>query len=156
MSKKRNYLRLSVASAFLLSGCGIGTPTLRTGDGRLQRCPDLPHCVSSVEGELARRSIEPIRYRGDREAARRSLLSALRERPRTEIVTDTTDYIHAEATTLLSRYVDDVEFVFGPGDGVIQVRSSSRIGYYDFDTNRERIEQLRTAFHLQIPEAATP
>lgn len=152
MSMKSKILLL--ASAAVLGGCGLGTATLRSGDGRLQRCPDLPHCVSSVDGELERRRIEPIRYQGNPEAARQALLRVLRAQPRTEIVTENSEYLHAEVTTLLSRYVDDVEFTFGPDAGVIQMRSSSRIGYYDFDANRDRLERIRSAFHLLIPSLA--
>lgn len=146
---KKNKLLL-LASALALSGCGLGNATLRTGDGRLQRCADLPRCVSSVEGELERRRIEPIRYQGNPEDARQALLRVLRAQPRTEIITETSDYLHAEVTTLLSRYVDDLEFSFGPDAGIIHVRSSSRIGYYDFDANRDRLEHIRAAVHLLI------
>ena len=144
---------LLLASAIALSGCGLGSATLRAGDGRLQRCPDLPHCVSSVAGELERRRIEPMRYQGNPEEARQALLRVLRAQARTEIVTEDSEYIHAEVTTLLSRYVDDVEFTFGPDAGVIQMRSSSRIGYYDFNANRDRLERIRSGLHLLIPPA---
>lgn len=149
MSKKSRPLLL--ASALALSGCGIGSATLRTADGRLQVCPDLPHCVSSVEGELPRRRIEPIRYQGNPEDARQALLRVLRAQPRTEIITENSEYIHAEVTTLLSRYVDDLEFTFGPDAGIIQIRSSSRIGYYDFEANRERLEHIRAGLNLLMP-----
>lgn len=44
------------------------------------------------------------------------------------------------------RYVDDVEFLLDPARSRIDVRSSSRIGYYDFQINRERIEDIRRRF----------
>ena len=39
------------------------------------------------------------------------------------------------------RFVDDVEFMIGTQ--AVEVRSASRLGYKDFDVNRERIERLR-------------
>jgi uncharacterized protein (DUF1499 family) len=39
--------------------------------------------------------------------------------------------------------VDDVEFLFSADQSVIDVRSASRVGYYDFGMNRRRIEDIR-------------
>ena len=38
-------------------------------------------------------------------------------------------YLRVEAKTRLLRFVDDVEFELRTGDGVIAVRSASRVGY---------------------------
>ncbi|MBA0611175.1 hypothetical protein Godav_011878 [Gossypium davidsonii] len=41
-------------------------------------------------------------------------------------------------------FVDDVEFWFPPGkDSIVEYRSASRIGNFDFDINRKRIKALR-------------
>ena len=50
-----------------------------------------------------------------------------------------------EAKTRLLRFVDDVEFELRTGDGVIAVRSASRVGYSDLGANRRRIEKIRKA-----------
>ena len=47
------------------------------------------------------------------------------------------------------RFVDDVEFVVDASQGLIQVRSASRLGYKDFDVNRNRIETVRAALIQQ-------
>jgi uncharacterized protein (DUF1499 family) len=59
------------------------------------------------------------------------------------IVEQRPDYLYAQFTTRLMRFVDDAEFWFDPAAGVVQVRSSSRVGRRDFDVNRARIEGLR-------------
>jgi len=41
------------------------------------------------------------------------------------------------------KFVDDAEFWFDPASGMIQLRSSSRVGSRDFGVNRQRIEALR-------------
>ena len=53
------------------------------------------------------------------------------------------DYLYAQYTTRLMKYVDDVEFWFDPAKKVIQVRSASRLGSRDFGVNRSRIEAIR-------------
>jgi uncharacterized protein (DUF1499 family) len=139
----RSLLLLLCAPA--LAGCGLGSATLRQPDGRLSLCQDGPHCVSSQETNADRR-VEPLVYSGAREAARLKLLAVLAAEPSFRLITSTPDYIHVEASTAIMRYVDDLEFVFDPAAPRIDVRSSSRIGYYDFDTNRARIEKIRAAF----------
>lgn len=57
------------------------------------------------------------------------------------MVSEENNYIHAEFTSRILRYVDDVEFLLGPQ--AIEVRSASRLGYSDLGANRARVEQLR-------------
>ena len=62
-----------------------------------------------------------------------------------KLITNAPDYLYAQYTTPLMKYVDDVEFWFDPAAGVIQVRSASRIGKSDLGLNRKRIEVVRAA-----------
>jgi hypothetical protein len=40
-----------------------------------------------------------------------------------------------------TQFVDDVEFWFPPGKGsIVEYRSASRLGNFDFDVNRKRIK----------------
>lgn len=134
-----------LASAGLLSACGLGSPVLRGADGQLAPCPPAPHCVSSLaEGD---QQIAPLRYADSAVAARERLARTLAGLPNYAVLSNQGDYIHASYTTGLMRYVDDLEFVFPSGaSGRIEVRSSSRLGYYDFGANRAHVEQVRAAY----------
>lgn len=59
-----------------------------------------------------------------------------------KVVKSEPDYLYAQFTTRLMKYVDDVEFWFDPANRVIQVRSASRVGRGDFGVNRRRIETV--------------
>lgn len=136
---------IGFVAALLLSGCaGMGSPTLRNVDGKLAPCERGPHCVSSQETQPDR-YIAPLRYTGPQKDAQGRLATAVRALPNASIVTDTPGYLHATVTSNWMSFVDDVELVFGK-DGVVDVRSSSRIGYYDFGVNRKRVEAIRAAF----------
>ena len=63
--------------------------------------------------------------------------------PGASIVESRPDYLRAQFTTRLMKFVDDVEFWFDPATGAIQVRSASRVGRKDFGVNRQRVERLR-------------
>ncbi|KAF1895960.1 hypothetical protein Lal_00033912 [Lupinus albus] len=60
------------------------------------------------------------------------------------IVERTEDYIRVEYESPILGLVDDVEFWFRPGkDSIVEYRSASRFGDYDFEVNRKRIKALR-------------
>ena len=131
----------------LLAGC-TGTRPMNLGvhDGKLAPCPASPNCVSSQSSDRDH-SIEPLRYTGSPGEAMDRLQKIIIGMERSRIITETGSYIHAEFTSALFRFVDDVEFFLDERAAVIQVRSSSRIGYSDLGVNRKRIEDIRAAIN---------
>lgn len=133
---------IAVTTSMLLAACG--SPQLRPSAQQFAACSGLPHCVSSQDVDPARR-VEPIAYTGTRSGAQQLMVSLLRVMPEARIITQEDGYLHATFTSATLGMVDDVEMIF-PAQKFIDVRSSSRIGYYDFGVNRRRIETLRKAF----------
>lgn len=126
---------------------------MQNGDNQLNEhnkmispCPKSPNCVSSLE-KGTRHSVEPIEFSGSLSDSRERILKLLSETKRARVVSSTENYIQAEFTSSLFRFVDDVEFFFDDHKKVIHVRSASRIGYYDFGVNRRRIENIRDRFN---------
>ena len=60
-----------------------------------------------------------------------------------KLVEEDESYLHYEFTSLLLRFVDDVEFLFDDEAKTIHFRSASRTGYGDLGVNRKRMEQVR-------------
>jgi uncharacterized protein (DUF1499 family) len=114
-------------------------------DGRLARCPSSPNCVCSLDAD-AEHVVEPLRFTDGPDEAWQRLRDALGRLPRTRIVTEEDGYLHAECTSLLFRFVDDLEFQLDRDVGVIHVRSASRVGRSDLGVNRARVETIRQAF----------
>ena len=112
---------------------------------RLAPCPQSPNCVSSLAPDESHR-VDPIRFTGDPVAALAKLRAVIEAMPRTKITRIDGDSLHAEFTSWLLRFVDDVDAVVDPDAGVIHVRSSSRVGYSDLGVNRKRVEEIRAAF----------
>jgi uncharacterized protein (DUF1499 family) len=106
----------------------------------LQACPSSPNCVSSQAADSPHQ-IAALPLTGDLANSRQRLLALLASQPRVTVVSDENNYIHAEFTSRLLRFVDDVEFLLGPQ--AIEVRSASRVGHSDLGVNRARVEQLR-------------
>jgi uncharacterized protein (DUF1499 family) len=135
----------------LVAGC-TGTRPMNLGvhDGKLAPCPTTPNCVSSQSSDKEH-AAEPFRFSGTTVEAMADLKKVLSGRPRTRIVTATDTYLHVECTSLLFRFVDDVEFWLDESTRTTHLRSASRIGSTDLGVNRKRIEDLRAAINALPP-----
>ena len=130
-------------------GCS-GTKPAGIGvvEDRLSPCPSRPNCVSS-DAEDADHRIEPLRFAGDQAAAWSALQEAISALPRTTVVTVDDRYLHAEASSKIFGFVDDVEFHLRPDEDLIAVRSAARTGYSDMGVNAARVEEIREAVEGQ-------
>ena len=128
----------------LLSQLAKKPTTLGADACQLAPCPSAPNCVCSQGADEAH-AIEPLRYEGTATEAWGRLRDLLADSPRTTVVTATDRYLHAECTSLIFRFVDDLEFLLDADAGVIHVRSASRAGRSDLGVNRRRVEALRQA-----------
>ena len=140
----------TIPGVLLAAILSLMSTTLPAGETThlLAPCPASPNCVSSKATDTEHFT-EPLRFTGNASLAWNRLIAALGTESRLSIVEDTGSYLHAEARSLVFRFVDDVEFVLDPEAGVIQVRSASRTGYSDFGVNRRRVERIRKAFSEQ-------
>lgn len=76
-------------------------------------------------------------------------MATLQNWPNAEILSNNDQIIITVFTTPWLKFKDDLILIIRP-NGIVDVRSSSRVGYYDFGTNRRRIERLRTALADEI------
>ncbi len=112
---------------------------------KLKPCPNSPNCVSSqAEPDDRRHYIRPLAFAGSATEAISAIRHVVESFKRTRIQTVEDGYLHAVFVSALFRFRDDVEFVAVPAEGVIHVRSASRVGYGDLGANRKRVEQIRT------------
>lgn len=141
MNPARRLVLAVVASVGSLLGCGAPVPDgLGPRDGTLAPCPDTPNCVHTgnrhPEGT---EGIDLADTEGDVTARLREVVEAM---PRVEVVETSPGYIHAEATSRIFRFVDDLELLVAP-DGELVVRSASRVGRSDLGANEDRVQRLR-------------
>ncbi|MFO7749165.1 MAG: DUF1499 domain-containing protein [Desulfobacteraceae bacterium] len=141
----KKQIQIVLTGLLILTGCSGKVVTLGIENGQLAQCPASPNCVNS-QAKDPKHSIEPIQFSGTSSEARNHILKLLKELKRSKIVTVEDNYIRAEFSSKLFRFVDDVEFYFPDTEStktIIHVRSASRVGYSDFGVNRKRIEQIR-------------
>ena len=136
---------LVIVSLVVLSATARRPKTLGMRDGRLAPCPDSPNCVSTqTEREEIR--MEPMPIVGDPADVHSRLRSVVAAMPRARIITADDDYLHAEFTSALFRFVDDVEFFVDREQRVIHFRSASRVGQSDLGVNRKRMQAIAQAY----------
>lgn len=146
-------IALVIITGVLAGQLGLlkGTPPTDLGvhEGRLKPPSKTPNSVSSQASlypdhpQRAYASIAPLLMKDDGAATLTRIASIIKTMNGAQIVKMDPDYLYAQFTTRIMKYVDDAEFWFDPAAGMIQVRSSSRLGSSDLGVNRERIEFIR-------------
>ena len=133
--------------ALLLNGCGTSkTAEIGLVNGSLRPCPDSPNCVSSMATN-ADQHVEPFQFQAAPGEAWEAANQAILKLPRTQIISSTDDYLHAESRSSVFGFVDDLELQLLTEQRQIEIRSAARTGYYDLGVNRKRVEELRGQLH---------
>ena len=114
------------------------TPTdLGIHQGQLSPCKSPAHC-SRLEWERK----DPI-------GSLNELAKVIQQTPRSEIVEQQTNYLHATASSQIFGFVDDLELYADTERSVLQARSVSRLGESDLGVNEQRLGSLEAALSKQ-------
>jgi len=121
---------LGLASCSVAVGQGLE-------NGHLRPCPSSPNCVSS---EASDTDLAPFELPGE-DGWERLRLAIVSQGG--SIEREDAGYLHATYRSRFFGFVDDLECRL---DGsTVQVRSASRLGWWDMGVNRRRVELLRKA-----------
>ncbi|XP_021825919.1 uncharacterized protein LOC110766829 [Prunus avium] len=144
-----------VGAIFNLSGKKPDYLGVQKNQQALALCPATKNCISTSENvsDLTHYA-PPWNYNGgrkkpvNREVAMEELLQVIKstkpDKFTPRIMENKNDYVRVEYQGPILGFVDDVEFWFPPGkDSIVEYRSASRLGSFDFDFNRKRIKALR-------------
>ena len=129
--------------AFLPACSGTRPDNLGVKDGQLLACPASPNCVSSFASDK-KHQIGPLRYSASREQQLLRLKTLIVKLGNARVVAEKENYLRAEFTSKVFRFVDDAEFLLDDDSKTLYFRSASRLGYSDFGVNRKRIEAIKS------------
>jgi len=111
----------------------------------LHSCETESHCVSSTHPSSETKNyIDPIKTGADTKA-KEKILAVLASYPEIKIVEDNEKYIKAEFTSKFLKLVDTIEILFEAE--FAHIKSSSKKNYLFFDSNRQRLEEIRFKYH---------
>lgn len=139
-------IALPCIAFYVMSFTASRPDNLGVSNGKLAPCPTSPNCVCTQGEEDGEHAMKAITFDGNATEAKERLLAILADMPRTQVITSDDNYVHAECTSLIFRFVDDVEFLIVPDEKVIHFRSASRAGHSDLGVNRARMESIRKQF----------
>ena len=94
----------------------------------LKPCPDKPNCVSSKADD--EHAIAPFKLKQNQPVDQQRLLEVLNQLDNNIAVIHDENHIHAEITSRVFGFVDDLDLIINIEQQIIHVRSASRTGYY--------------------------
>lgn len=137
----KNLVQIILLSGYLL----FSLSESGAGESTFFQCPTSPNCVSTeVKKNDEQHYVKPFNSIDGSEKIWAKIKEVVLSMPRTKIVEEKQYYFRAEATSLIFKFVDDLELSFCPKTKIISVKSASRVGYSDMGVNRKRVETLRT------------
>ena len=155
---KKIFLGLTAIIALLILALGVRlfwlaqkSPSIVRNDlgveqGHLKSCDEKPNCVSSAAKPDSEFFIEPLlseNIEGVWDDLNMLINELVKDKKRWDIRNEQENYIHIIAISKIFGFVDDVEFHMIPEEGVIEMRSQSRVGHSDMGVNRKRMEWFR-------------
>ena len=104
---------------------------------RLADCPGSSNCVRIDWGvDNVNKSFEHA-------------LNIIKKTERTKIIEEDDNYVHAEVTSKIMHFIDDLEVLKLLEDQKIEIRSSSRVGINDLGVNKNRVINLLNEMERQ-------
>ena len=100
----------------------------------LKPCIQISHCV--------REELDVANIREPFETVKKIIENT----SRTKITDYDQDYLHAEVTSRIMKYIDDLEVSYIPENKKIVIRSESRVGEGDFGVNKKRVDSIKSSF----------
>jgi uncharacterized protein (DUF1499 family) len=119
----------------IMSSHSFATPT------DLKACPNKPNCVSSQAND--EHAIAPFILTKTPSINIQQLAALVNQVNGRANISHEEESLHAEFTSRVFGFVDDLNLIIDKKNNVIHVRSASRTGHYDFGVNRRRVEKLR-------------
>lgn len=139
-----------IISSLLLTACAGQVPSdlgMLNGS-ELRPCPDKPNCVQTYAPTDESHFQLPLTSKADDAQTKQAISAAISETGgqiiSEEPLKPSGYYLHAEYQSDWLKFVDDVEIVIK--DGLIHIRSASRLGYSDMGVNATRFEEIKTAY----------
>jgi uncharacterized protein (DUF1499 family) len=153
MNNKLDKKLLIISASLILSACAGQVPSdlgLLNG-AELRPCPDKPNCVQTYDPADKSHFHLPLVAKDDEALSKKALTQAL-EKTGGQLISEkklmpSGFYFHAEYESDWFRFVDDVEVVIK--DGLIHLRSASRLGYSDLGVNAERFMAIKQAYNAE-------
>ena len=114
-------------------------------EGNLLPCERSPNCVCSEFPENAPHYVKPLTVGSENADAVMARATAVLESMEGKVTQADSRYLSAEFSSGVFGMVDDFELRLDD-DGLLHLRSASRVGRYDWNVNLHRAEKFQQLF----------
>ena len=133
---------LAILGMYFLSMTSAKPSDLGVQDGAFSKCPPSPNCVST-QSDDPKKTMPAIGFTEDAKQTLNKIKATIESNcPRAKLITETDNYLHYEFTSLVFRFVDDVEFFANDSERLVHFRSASRVGHSDLGANGKRMKKI--------------
>ena len=120
-------------------------------DGQLKPCPSKPNCVCSEYPGDRGHYVEPFSMPDANFEDPADMIKIAVTESGGIITAEASGYISAEYSSRIFGFRDDTEFRIDGENGLIHIRSASRLGYSDMGVNEKRVEQVKDSILKKVP-----
>ena len=109
-----------------------------------KKCIIKTKCTRVAEINNRGYGLKPIELEYGIDYVQKEVIKIIKTKPRMKIINESLGFIHATDVTPFFRFYDDIAIkIFKEnGKAIIWLQSQSRLGYYDFQVNEKRIQNL--------------
>ena len=109
-----------------------------------KKCNIKTKCTRVAESNTRGYGLKPIELEYSIDYVQKEIIKIIDNKPRMKIINNISGFIHATDVTPFFRFYDDIAIkIFEENDKVVVwLQSQSRLGYYDFQVNEKRIQNL--------------
>ena len=120
-------------------------PTSTFSGEHLSACGEAPNCVCSEFPADSDHYVEALKLNTEHTATVMANVETALSKMNISIVQQTPDYLAATYRSAVFGFVDDIEIRLDREQGLLHLRSASRVGKSDLGANLKRINALKKA-----------
>jgi|TARA_B100000959_G_scaffold172950_1_gene181084 uncharacterized protein (DUF1499 family) len=143
-------LLLSLIGYIVMIGLiSLLSPT-KIWDSFPKKCAVKTKCTRVADYNCRGYNLKPIVIEESVNSVQKKIMEIIYSKPRMKIINENVGFIHATDVTPFFRFYDDLAIKIFEQEGktIVWMQSQSRLGYYDFQVNEKRIQQLHKEFLL--------
>ncbi len=108
-------------------------------------CPKTPNCTRVADKNIRGEGLKPLVFNSSVQEIHDLIITWILDQPRTEILTDIDNFIHAKFLSLVFRFPDDFYVSIFQNENnqtTFWVQSQSRLGRGDLGVNEQRVQSF--------------
>ena len=115
-----------------------------------KKCNIKTKCTRVADSNCRGYNLKPVKIEDSVNNVQTQIKKIINSKPRMKIINENVGFIHATDVTPFFRFYDDIAIkIFEhEGETIVWMQSQSRLGYYDFQVNEKRIQELHKDISL--------